>query len=348
MTTSEEAFPTGDFQPLQTLLYGLSLPERSMRSLAAVLGGLVHEGAERCIPLAFRSSRSYQTFVHQSLEILMHDVGGVQKATTAAVSEAEQTIAQKAVAGLLDVAGAATLHYSPLTVLAVFSDVAYGSNVYLKQLAEELERDGIISDRSTIHHASDLLTAVQRTGDRTSVAVESPPLDYAGLKSTIQEIRDSVNEVDPTSLLPHAEIAQIWSDIEDISSKSSLGLWQIGSAITLHSLNRADTARKISLTSVRLAGGLFDQHVVDHYRNAIGEIHRDGVLVVVARASEPYLDAVWHNFDDSRETWTEGLLGGRYIKQISDNTVGRWTAWWKGTNSEGDLAEDQPSSSDST
>jgi len=54
----------------------------------------------------------------------------------------------------------ATLHISPLTLLAIVSDLAYGSKVYLEELAVELKRDGVIDESSTIHSASDLLSAV--------------------------------------------------------------------------------------------------------------------------------------------------------------------------------------------
>ena len=59
------------------LTYGLTIPERTARSVSAMVGGLVHESAARLIPTAFRSSRSYSTFVQQALDMMVHDVGGV-------------------------------------------------------------------------------------------------------------------------------------------------------------------------------------------------------------------------------------------------------------------------------
>ena len=125
------------------LIYGLSLPERVVRGLSAGVGGVVSESAARLIPTAFRTSRSYENFIQSSLNILVHDVGGVARPPedeTIQASTEDVSLARKAVGGMLDLAGSATLPVSPLTVLAVINDVAYGSNVFLQQLAVELEQ----------------------------------------------------------------------------------------------------------------------------------------------------------------------------------------------------------------
>ena len=66
---------------IETLTFGLTIPERTARSVSALVGGLVHESAARLIPSAFRSSRSYTVFVQQALDMMVHDVGGVENAT---------------------------------------------------------------------------------------------------------------------------------------------------------------------------------------------------------------------------------------------------------------------------
>ena len=108
--------PPSEGSLLETLVYGLSLPERTARSASAMVGGLVNETAARLIPTAFRSSRSYRVFIQQALDMMVHDVGGVKNTNVPEALTAESKLAQKAVGGLLDVAGAATLHLSPMTV----------------------------------------------------------------------------------------------------------------------------------------------------------------------------------------------------------------------------------------
>ena len=50
------------------LVYGLSLPERAIRSTAGVVGGALRESAAALIPQTFRNARTYQLFV--GLEVI--------------------------------------------------------------------------------------------------------------------------------------------------------------------------------------------------------------------------------------------------------------------------------------
>lgn len=183
---------------LSSLIYGVTLPERTVRSVSAIVGGLVNESAARMIPTAFRSSRSYSTFVQQALDMMMHDVGGVSKENEPETDKQEAQLAQKAVGGLLDVAGAATLHLSPITVLAVFNDLAYGSGLYLRKLSEELKREGIIDSDSSIDHVSDLLDALQQTSGQAADTMDAPPINVAAIATTItQFVQESRRWIQP-------------------------------------------------------------------------------------------------------------------------------------------------------
>ena len=63
----------------ESVVYGLSLPERTVRSVAALASGAAGESAAILIPRAFQDSKSYRVFVQQMIDMLSHDVGGVQK-----------------------------------------------------------------------------------------------------------------------------------------------------------------------------------------------------------------------------------------------------------------------------
>ena len=68
---------------------------------------------------------------------------------------------------------------------------------------------------------------------------------------------------------------------------------------------------------------MFDRHVIDHYRTALGDIHQKGYYASLAETSGPYIDAVWRNFSTDNTTITEDLLSGRLVNQAA-KTVGRW------------------------
>lgn len=121
------------------LLYGLSLPERALRSAGGILGGTLRESASLLIPQAFRNSRTYSVMVQQMLDFLAEDVGGVDRPKDpGAPAKLENFVARKAVGNFVEMAALATLHLSPMMLLAIVSDVAYGSKTYLKELAGDL------------------------------------------------------------------------------------------------------------------------------------------------------------------------------------------------------------------
>ncbi|MCG8652643.1 MAG: hypothetical protein MI861_22580, partial [Pirellulales bacterium] len=42
-------------------------------------------------------------------------------------------------------------------------------------------------------------------------------------------------------------------------------------------------------------------------------------------ATSPYVEAVWENFDDERETWTEELVTGRLFEKAWNGIRGWWS-----------------------
>ena len=114
--STPQAGPAETESLLDTFRYGLSLPERTARAASAVVGGIAQETAGWMLPAAFRSSKTYSAFVQESLNVLIHDLGGVPQQTPASDSNEEGKLAQKAVSGLLDLIGSSTMHLSPIMV----------------------------------------------------------------------------------------------------------------------------------------------------------------------------------------------------------------------------------------
>src|SRR5580698_10524946 len=137
------------------LLYTLSLPERAVRSTVGVTAGASREAAHALV-------------IASSLNFLTEDIGGVeQQARPGEAPNVDNFLARKAVGNFVDLAGLATLHLSPIWVFAVVSDVAYGSKVYLNELAAELRQRGLIRPDSTIDRVEDLFDAIRSATGET-------------------------------------------------------------------------------------------------------------------------------------------------------------------------------------
>ncbi len=310
---------------LSMFSYSASLPERTLRSAGALAGGFVRESANWLLPSAFRNSKSYSIFAQQMLDFVVNDIGGVRRVLSNSVKkepnepeqaqvQAQTYVARKTVGNLLDMSALATFHVSPLAVLAIFSDVAYGSQVYLRQLSQRLKEQGIIDKETTIDSAAELISALEQASGKAAEVFDRPPISIDGLRKTIEETQHAVNQIDPTKLLPKAEIDQMWRQMELAAAQQNASIWDVSATISFMALNSIQTVGNGTLVGLEIATDLFQEKIVQHYWDGLRAIERDGLVPTLSRASEPYLEAVWNNFAMGRKSWTEQLLSGELIK----------------------------------
>ena len=312
------------------LLYGLSLPERTLRSTTAVVGGALDSSMKLLVPQAFRSSRSYTIFVQQMLDFMVEEMGRVdlpedEESEVSDDPEVESFVARKTVGSFVEIAGWATLHVSPVTVLAIFSDLAYGSKTYLNELSLELKSQGVIDPDTTIDQVSDLLDAVSKTSGMTAQNFDMPPISVEGLRQTVEQTRKAIAETSPTKLIPQSELKRLWNEMKETAEQQEVNLFSISSTMTLYALNKVGTVGKSTVSAVTVAGNMFDRHILDYYRSGLGEIRSRGVYTTLRENSQPYMEAAWNNFSTSQSTITEDLVTGTLL-------VRAWRslrAWWR-------------------
>ncbi len=295
--------------------YATSLPERTLRSASAIAGGL-RESSTWLVPSAFRNSKSYSIFVQQMLDFVASDLGGLRRvlSTEKQQSKEQVDIARKTVGNLLDMTALATFHISPVAVLAIFSDLAYGSKTYLDELANRLREQGIIDEQTVIKNATDLIEALEKATGTAADVFEQPPLSIESLKRTIQHTSVAIGEAEPQSLLPLGEIDQLWRQMKLAAKHQDASLWDISATITVAALNHVETVRDGTTVGLDVAGNLFHEQIVQHYWEGLRTIERDGLVAVLSNTSQPYLDAIWTNFSMDQKTWSEKLFDAELIK----------------------------------
>jgi len=320
----EEDDDPGYLQVRDFLLYTLSVPERTLRSATGLVSGFLRESTCLLVPQAFQDSKTYTILVRQGLNFFAEDVGGVARAADAkGPPKVENFVARKAVGNFIEMAGLATIHLSPLIVLAIVGDVVYGSHVYLRELGDDLKQQGIIDEDSTINRVDDLFEAVADASKTAAGAFDTPPLSVDGLKQTISDTRKAVAAVDPTAIIPQSEIARLWTEIHTTATSQGVNPLAISGAMTLYALNKVATVGRGALSTIRVAGNLFDEHIIDYYAEALGDIRQKGIYASLRDTSGPYIEAVWNNFSTDRTTITEEILSGRVFGKAW-RVVARW------------------------
>lgn len=322
LDAGEEFHPENRGSLQQLMLYSLTLPERIVRSTVGMAAGAAFETASLLVPQSFQSAKTYQIVVRNSLSFLTENVGGVESK-----SEGETTgddfMARKAVGNFVDLAGMATLHVSPLWIMAIVSDLAYGTKSYVRELAKELEQQGLIDDSSSINHVDEVLEAIQNASGNAASLFDTPPLSVEQLRETLDDTRAALSSADYSSLLPEAELGQYWEEMKGIATSADVSLLGVSGALAMNTLDKLNTISQGTLTGIQVVGGLFNKHVIDHYVTSLKTIHEQGLFETVRETSAPYVEAVWNNFSDDRPTWTEDVITGKAIVR-GWKTVSGW------------------------
>ena len=129
-------------------LYTLSIPERYLRGLTALTGGMLKETTDIVVPDFVQDTTSYNIFVGNLLRFAVENVGGVEGLYDEEQLEGEYAT-RKVIGNAIEGVGIATVHASPLWIFAFFADSVKGGQAYLDRLSDELVEKGYIESEKT-------------------------------------------------------------------------------------------------------------------------------------------------------------------------------------------------------
>lgn len=306
---------------LHTAGYGASLPERFVRSLAAGLGGLVKETAELALPDLLKRTTIYSILLDRALRFIVEDVGQVEGVYDADEQQAGFVV-RKIVGNFVELAGLLTLQASPLWVLALVGDAAFGIRTYLDLLVEELKKKEILEEGETIESASVLLGRLERLSATGALAIDLPPMalkDLRGMADRVsREARGGVR--DARAFRDQAD--RLLEPMREVARKEKVSLFDVSAVVGMQ------TSRTVSLTTAAVGAGarLLNEQVLSHYVQAIRKMHDRGFYTVVRETHTPYTQTVAEHFRPGRQTLTDELLSGELFRRFRRNSADRPTS----------------------
>ncbi len=278
----------------------LSLPERMLRSLAALAGGLVHESAQVLLPRLVRRSRLYEASAKNLLRVMVELVGGVKGASTEepGASGARELAIRKGAGNVVELGSIAAFGFSPLWLLAAASDLARGSRVYLDALVAELKAAEVIARDAEFKSVDELLGALELGSGTAARLIDIPPVELVELRASVAELRASKDE------LPSAEeLAAVYEGLRRSAQAEDRSLLEVSAGIGLAFLLSARSVSK--------------EHLVAPYREDWRPVRDEGFGAYARRVGGPYRRALEGHFDPERPTWTErGLERVARIRRV--------------------------------
>ena len=271
------------------LAFFLSLPERAVRSVFALVGGGVHETAELVLPRLIRRSRLYEATAKNLLRVSIELVGGVNApAGTADEYEpsAKRLVVRKSAGNAVELGSIAAFGFSPLWLLAAGADLTRGTRVYLEALVAELKSEGVLADDAELGSVDDLLAALEGSSGTAARLIDIPPLELAALRRSLIDLRK-----DASGLPSPAEMASLFDGLRATAVREQRSLLEVSTGVGIAFFN---SARHIGR-----------QHLLDPYGDDLKPLRAEGFGAYAARVAKPYGSAVARHFDPERESLTE-------------------------------------------
>ncbi|HOJ75433.1 MAG TPA: hypothetical protein PLV57_00590 [Phycisphaerae bacterium] len=291
--------------------YLLSVPERTVRSLAAVAGGTTSLLTDTLFPESLRGTTLYKIFVGDAQRFVIEKVAAVQREAEAqpATPEVENYVQRKMIGGALETAGLFAMHFSPLWVFAIAGDAAAGTSVFLQRLTEQLKQNGVIPEDTRVDGLADLLGVIHETSRKSATAIDTPPMSREELTRLASDMLSSYGQMftKATDLLPRIEA--IWGQMQRIADRQNVSIDTISGVLTMDVAQWAKKGVGAVLAVGQTGGDLLGEHILESYAATLDKIAEQGVTTYISEKMTPFFQCAISHFDPSKKSWTESFLG---------------------------------------
>lgn len=291
----------------------LSLPERLLRSATAIAAGAVRELGAVVLPGRVRRTRLYQSLVDASLRFLLEQVAQVEASPAVGDEPLPPDFLLRRTAGnVVEIAGIAAFHASPVWVLAALADLAGAGRSLVSEITGALQQEGLLEPGRSFGSVEELLQGLEKTAGRLAENVNTPPFQVAELRREWEQLRRDAACL-PRAALPDTDkLVGQWRALQAEAAQQKRSILELSSLMALSTIRALpDNARWLSRAaragSLR-TGEVLARGLLDHYRTVLSEIHRTGYTAYWLRELNPYLSAAVRQFSRNRESLTERLL----------------------------------------
>ncbi len=300
-------------QTRKQLGFLLSIPERTIRSLAAVGGGTAVLLTETLIPPTLQQSTLYRVTIGDLQQFLIEQVAQMDRSVLTAVPtrNLEGNFMPRRMAGsFVDMAGLLWIRFSPLWIFAIASDAATGSKVFLHRLTAQLKENGVLAEETQIDSLDELLDALHTASDKSAQTVNIPPLAADDIKQTADELRQSYGRLfnNTTNLLPRLET--LWSQMETVAEEEGTSPAKVSGLMTLDLVEWGKKGVGAVTAVGRTGGDLLDEHILRSYAQTLDNLSAEGLPHYFSRKMAPFAETAVAHFDANRVTWTERQVIG--------------------------------------
>lgn len=303
--------------------YLLSLPERLVRSLLGLGAGAAREVGEVVLPDAVRHTQLYRNLVDATLRFVIKEVGGVEGVYGNGDVLPDDFLARRAAGNVVEVLGIVAFRASPVWVLAALADVCGAGRQLIPEIADALKEEGLLEKDAQFTSVDQMLDGLERTSSRLAGAINTPPLDVAGLRAEWDAIRNDARAIQPGSLPTSETIGAMWMQLKTESARQNRSIFETSSMLALSALRSLPENARWFYASTRAGatrtGEIVAAGLLDHYKETLAEMRETGYAAFATRQFRPYVRAAVDQFSPKRDTLTQRWLQKfRHVQSPTD------------------------------
>lgn len=290
----------------------MSLPERVVRSLGALSGGLLREIGVVVVPASLRRTTLYRTMVDVTLRFLIEEVGQVEGIYPTEGHLAANFLLQRTASHGIELLGILSFHASPVWVLAALADVTGAGNTLVREISQALKDEGLLESDARFETVEQMLDGLEKTTSRLAQTLNLPPVDIAGLRREWETFRQEAQAIPPKRVPTPERLESIWDEMRRTAKEQGRSVFTVSSLMAVSALAHVPGnvlwLSRAAHSAARRTGKVLGEAILDHYVQALAEISRTGFAAYWAREFRPYLRAAALQFAPRHETLTERLL----------------------------------------
>jgi len=292
--------------------YILSLPERVLRSLGALSGGLLREIGEVVVPASLRRTTLYRTMVEVTLRFLIEEVGQVEGVYPTEGHLAANFLLQRTASHGIELLGILTFSASPVWVLAALADATGAGNTLIREISQALKEEGLLESGGRFENVEQMLDGLEKTSSHLAKTLNLPPVDIASLRREWTTFREQVQAIPPKKVPSPERLESIWGELRRTAQEQNRSVFTVSSLMAVSAVAHVPAnllwLSRAAHSAARRTGKVLGGAILDDYVHSMEEISRTGFVAYWTREFRPYLRAAAVQFAPAHETLTERLL----------------------------------------
>jgi len=290
----------------------LSLPERAVRSLSALSGGLLREIGNVALPASVRRTTLYRTMVEVALRFMIEEVGEVEGVYPTENRLAENFLLKRTASHGIELLGILAFHASPIWILAALADATGGGRKLIQEISQALKEEGLLEPGATFETMDQMLDGLETTSEHLAVTLNMPPVRVATLRQEWTRLKEELAAIPPRNVPRLERLESLWAELRAAAKQQHRSAFTLSSAMALSAVSHLPSnvfwLSKAARSAARRTGKVLGEAILDHYTGTLADISNTGFGAYWAREFRPYLRGAAEQFAPGHESLTERLL----------------------------------------